>query len=102
MDLFYFPHLSPDRATTQLALFRDVKNAAALRKRIIAASTMEGEDGEREREEVNFAFVDARLVSFSALMVNKDWNEITDHKPASSPNRNLSVYSGRISECLTN
>lgn len=67
MDLFYFPHLTPDRATTHIALFRDVKNAAALRKRIISASTMEGDAGELEREEVNFAFIDARLVSPSCL-----------------------------------
>ncbi len=75
MDLFYFPHLAPGRATTHIALFKDVNGAAALRKRIIAAATIEGEAGEREREEVNFAFVDARLVSFSALLVNKRWNE---------------------------
>lgn len=63
MDLFYFPHLAPDRATTHVALFKHVKNAAALKKRIIDASTLEGETGEREREQVNFAFIDARLVS---------------------------------------
>ncbi|KXN90555.1 hypothetical protein AN958_04227 [Leucoagaricus sp. SymC.cos] len=63
MDLFYFPHLTPDRAATHVALFRNVKNAASLRKRIISAATMEGEAGELEREEVNFAFIDARLIT---------------------------------------
>ncbi|KAJ3572596.1 hypothetical protein NP233_g2976 [Leucocoprinus birnbaumii] len=63
MDLFYFPHLAPDRATTHIALFRNVKNAAELRKRIIAAATTEGEAGDAAREEVNFAFIDARLIT---------------------------------------
>ncbi|XP_006460403.1 hypothetical protein AGABI2DRAFT_220433 [Agaricus bisporus var. bisporus H97] len=63
MDLFYFPHLPSDRATTHIALFRNVTNAAALRKRIINASTMEGEGGDFERDQVNFAFIDARLIT---------------------------------------
>jgi EKC/KEOPS complex subunit CGI121/TPRKB len=63
MDLFYFPHLTPDRATTHVALFLNVRNAATLRKRIIGAATMDEEAGEQEREEVNFAFINARLVS---------------------------------------
>ncbi|KAF5364055.1 hypothetical protein D9756_000989 [Leucocoprinus leucothites] len=63
MDLFFFPHLAPDRATTHVALFRNVKNAADLRKRIINAATMEGEAGEIAREDVNFAFIDARLIT---------------------------------------
>ncbi|KAF9453144.1 CGI-121-domain-containing protein [Macrolepiota fuliginosa MF-IS2] len=63
MDLFYFPHLAPERATTHVALFRNVTNAAALRKRIIGASTMSGEAGELEREEINYAFIEARLIT---------------------------------------
>jgi EKC/KEOPS complex subunit CGI121/TPRKB len=65
MDLFYFPHLAPDRATTHIALFRNVTNSAVLRKRVISASTLVGEAGDLEREQVNFAFIDARLVSSS-------------------------------------
>jgi EKC/KEOPS complex subunit CGI121/TPRKB len=67
MDLFYFPHLAPDRATTHVALFRNVTNSAALRKRVINASTMAGGTGDFEREQVNFAFIDARLVSSSGI-----------------------------------
>jgi EKC/KEOPS complex subunit CGI121/TPRKB len=63
MDLFYFPHLTPDCATTHLALFLNIRNATTLRKRIIGAATTDGEAGEQEREEVKFAFIDARLVS---------------------------------------
>jgi EKC/KEOPS complex subunit CGI121/TPRKB len=39
-----------------------VENASSLRQRIIKAATMQGRKGEIEREAVNFAFIDARLV----------------------------------------
>ncbi|KAG8705267.1 hypothetical protein FRC09_003068 [Ceratobasidium sp. 395] len=42
-----------------IALFTNVQNAPELRARLIKAATLEGEEGEREREAVNFAFVDA-------------------------------------------
>jgi EKC/KEOPS complex subunit CGI121/TPRKB len=48
-----------------IALFTNVQNAAQLRARLIKAATMEGEEGEKEREAVNFAFVDALPVSLS-------------------------------------
>ncbi|QRV72409.1 kinase domain protein [Ceratobasidium sp. AG-Ba] len=46
-----------------IALFDDVKNAAELRARLVKASTMEGEEGEKEREAVNFGFVDAAPIA---------------------------------------
>ncbi|KAG9075440.1 hypothetical protein FS749_012897 [Ceratobasidium sp. UAMH 11750] len=42
-----------------IALFTNVQNAPELKARLIKAATMEGEEGEKEREAVNFAFVDA-------------------------------------------
>lgn len=60
---FFPPHLSH----VHIALFTDVKNAPELRSRLIKASTMEGEEGEKEREAVNFAFVDAAPVSLLPL-----------------------------------
>ena len=57
-----FQCLKPSHSHVHVALFRNVSNSADLKNRIIAASTAEGEEGEREREAVNFAFVDARLV----------------------------------------
>jgi EKC/KEOPS complex subunit CGI121/TPRKB len=59
MEVYHFPHL---QASVYAALFRDVKNAASLRTRLIKASTMPGDEGVKEREAVNFAFIDARLV----------------------------------------
>lgn len=59
MESVHFPHFP---ASVHIALFNDVKNAKSLRTRLIAASTMEGEDGERERAAVNFGFIDGRYV----------------------------------------
>lgn len=59
MESVHFPHFP---ASVHIALFKNVKNAASLRARLVTASTMEGEEGERERAAVNFAFIDGRLV----------------------------------------
>lgn len=45
-----------------ISLYRDVVNAADLRKRLIAASTAIGDEGNAEREKVNFAFLNATMV----------------------------------------
>ena len=45
-----------------IALFTDVKNSASLKTRLIAASRLEGAEGDKERAVVNFAFVDASMV----------------------------------------
>lgn len=63
MEVYYFPHLG---ASVHAALFHDVKNAALLRARLISASTMTGDEGMKEREAVNFAFIDARLVRYTS------------------------------------
>jgi len=59
METFAYPHFS---STVHVALFVHVTNSAKLRARIIRASTLDGVEGQAEREAVNFAFVDARLV----------------------------------------
>ncbi|KAF8263437.1 CGI-121-domain-containing protein [Lactarius quietus] len=60
MESFAYPHFS---SIAHVALFNGVANAAELRARIVRASTLEGDEGDAEREAVNFAFVDARLVT---------------------------------------
>ncbi|KAH9916777.1 CGI-121-domain-containing protein [Fomitopsis serialis] len=60
MDSFLYPHLP---ARVHLALFDHVSNAAHIRERIVRASQLEGPEGDREREAVNFAFIDARLIT---------------------------------------
>ncbi|CAE6445954.1 unnamed protein product [Rhizoctonia solani] len=56
----FFP---PELSRVHVALFTNVQNAPELRSRLIKASTMEGEGGEKEREAVNFAFVDAAPIT---------------------------------------
>ncbi|KDR74363.1 hypothetical protein GALMADRAFT_250235 [Galerina marginata CBS 339.88] len=62
MESLLFPHFS-EHSQVYIALFRNVSNAAALKSRIVAAATAEGEFGKKEREAVNFAFIDARLIT---------------------------------------
>ncbi|KAH0839516.1 hypothetical protein J3R83DRAFT_374 [Lanmaoa asiatica] len=45
------------------AKFKNVKNAGAIRARIVKAATMEGPEGDKERDAVNFAFINATLIT---------------------------------------
>jgi hypothetical protein len=57
-----YEHFPAHLSCVHIALFKDVKNAAELRSRIVQAATLVGTSGDAAREMVNFAFVDARLV----------------------------------------
>lgn len=67
METFTYPHFDHHQSVVHVALFLDVSNAKDLRTRIVKASTLTEDAGVAERETVNFAFIDARLVNF--LMV---------------------------------
>ncbi|KZV63249.1 CGI-121-domain-containing protein, partial [Peniophora sp. CONT] len=60
METFIYSHLD---LSVHIALFRNVSNSSQIRQRIIAAATSTGEKGDTERERLNFAFVDARLIT---------------------------------------
>lgn len=62
MNVCTFPYFMPNHSQAYIALFRNVLNALEIKNRIIFAATAEGDTGEKEREAVNFAFIDARLV----------------------------------------
>ena len=62
MQTFRYPHLPQELSTVHVALFTNVTNSADIRSRIIRASQLEGPEGDAERNAVNFAFIDARLV----------------------------------------
>ncbi|ORY20579.1 kinase binding protein CGI-121-domain-containing protein [Naematelia encephala] len=53
-------------STIHIALFRNVTNAPEIRKRLIRASTLEGDLGDRARAEVDFGFIEASLVAPSS------------------------------------
>ncbi|KAL4075554.1 kinase binding protein CGI-121-domain-containing protein [Scleroderma citrinum] len=60
MDVYHYPQFN---AVVYTAKFKNVKNAGAIRKRIIKAATAVGPDGDAEREAVNFAFIEAKLIT---------------------------------------
>ncbi|KAI8984890.1 CGI-121-domain-containing protein [Trametes punicea] len=62
METFRYSHLPSESSTVHIALFTNVSNSAALRSRIVRASQLDGPDGDTEREAINFAFIDARLI----------------------------------------
>lgn len=67
MDSFTFPHFPCDKSTAHFALFRNVENAPSLRQRIVNVATLPvgsaRREDEVERDAVNFAFIDARLIT---------------------------------------
>jgi len=63
METFSYPQFPVNRSLVHVALITDIASPSVLRSRIINASTTKGEQGKLERESVNFAFIDARLVS---------------------------------------
>ena len=69
MESLHFQHFHADRSYAHIALFRNVSNSEKLKNRIISTSLLtDGELGDKEREAINFAFIDARLVSQPSCM----------------------------------
>jgi len=60
METYHYSQFN--HAVVHVALFDDVTNAAAIRSRIVQAARIPGVDGDTEREAINFAFINARLV----------------------------------------
>jgi len=63
MEMYTHSQFPAHASTVHIALYTDVTNASLLRARIIKAATPPGVEGDRERDAVNFAFVDARLIT---------------------------------------
>lgn len=63
MERYAYPQFPQEVSAVHVALLQDVQNVASLRARLIKAASMAGPEGDVEREAVNFAFIDARLVS---------------------------------------
>lgn len=68
MESYPLPHAGQ---TVHIAVW-SVRNAAQLRHRLVAASQLPAdEEGERERAAVDFAFVDAKMVSTSPVRLRR-------------------------------
>jgi hypothetical protein len=63
MESYHLSQFPVDHSSVHLAFFKNVTNSADLRKRLVAAATMEGEEGDRERDLLDYAFVEANMVS---------------------------------------
>ncbi|KAJ7465297.1 kinase binding protein CGI-121-domain-containing protein [Mycena latifolia] len=63
MESYQLPQFPNHLSCVHAALYTDVSDSDLLRKRLITASTAEGIDGERERDALNFAFIEARLIT---------------------------------------
>ncbi|KII96124.1 hypothetical protein PLICRDRAFT_96194 [Plicaturopsis crispa FD-325 SS-3] len=63
MQTHRYPQFPPTIAVVHVALFTDVTNASSLRQRIVNAATKPGVEGDAERDALNFAFIDARLIT---------------------------------------
>ena len=85
METFTNPHFPKNLSVAHVALYAPVNNAKELRSRIIQAATLEGDEGEQERQAVNFAFIDARLVSRFWLCCLSSADEREDYQQAASP-----------------
>lgn len=59
MESYQFPL---HQASVHIALFHNVANAAQLRSRLVSASTMEGPEGDKERDLLDYAFIEANMV----------------------------------------
>jgi hypothetical protein len=84
MESFSFPFLPASYSAVHVALFTEIKNAVPLRRRIIDAATMNGEEGDREREAVNFAFINARLVGQPLVCLFESYSDADNQSPAPS------------------
>lgn len=69
------------------AKFNNVKNAGAIRARIVKAATMDGADGDEERDAVNFAFINAKLVSRRRVALGRRSSVSLDCKSSPSADR---------------
>ncbi|KIM79467.1 hypothetical protein PILCRDRAFT_823362 [Piloderma croceum F 1598] len=63
METYTLSHFPAQLSLVHVALYMAVTNAPSLRARIIKAATTQGVEGDHERSAVNFAFVDARLIT---------------------------------------
>ena len=67
METFTFPTFPAYATPVHVALFDNVFNSAALRRKLIAASQMDGAEGDQARAEVDYGFIDASVVCPTCL-----------------------------------
>lgn len=68
METYTLPSFPLSYHTVHIALFHNVTNAAAIRQRLIQASTATGREGDRARAAVDYSFIEASMVSLHAFL----------------------------------
>ena len=65
METFRFPTFPTYANPVHFALFNNVANSSELRRKLIGASQMTGDEGDQARREVDYGFIDGSLVRSS-------------------------------------
>ena len=63
MESYTLPHMPSELSCVHVCLFKHVSNAKAIKQALIAASSMEGPEGDEERDKYDFCFVEGKTVS---------------------------------------
>ena len=64
MDTYTLDHFPPAVQTVHVAVFHNVRNAPEIRKRLIAAATAQGPEGDAARDQLDFGFIEGNMVRF--------------------------------------
>lgn len=67
MESYSLEHMPTELSQIHLQLFKNVTNAAELRSGLVAAASLEGDAGERERERYDYCFIEAKTVRLLPL-----------------------------------
>ncbi|KAJ9097666.1 hypothetical protein QFC21_004703 [Naganishia friedmannii] len=70
MESYILPNFPREFSSIHLCLFQNVTNSASLRARLVEAATMEGEQGDRARDEMDYGFVEASMALQAASTGN--------------------------------
>lgn len=63
METYTLTHLPPSYRRLSIAYFDNVENAAEIKKELVRSAQLEGPEGEEARRRMDFAFVEADVVS---------------------------------------
>jgi hypothetical protein len=69
MESYILPNFPREVSSIHLCWFQNVTNSASLRTRLVEAATMEGEQGDKARDEMDYGFVEASMVRLCSLVV---------------------------------
>lgn len=63
METYNFEAFPSPYNAVHIALFHEVENAREIKSRLVRAATTDGPEGDQLKQEVDFAFLEARMAS---------------------------------------